>query len=69
MTEEDVDFFLLKRAKKVRTQRSLAMIIARRGLEPEGFKNIVPYLFEHLSKIELIPQEDYIFWFYIFLAE
>jgi hypothetical protein len=69
LTEEDIDNSFLKRIKRSRTQISLAIIIARRGLDPEGLVKIEQFLLENLTKLELLPQEDHIYWFYIYLAE
>lgn len=69
LTEEDVDLALLKRAKKQRTQQSLGAIIARRGTEPEGLAKVLVFLTEGLVKMDLGPNEDHIFGFYIHLVE
>lgn len=60
---------MLKRLKKIKTQQSFAAIIARRGLEPAGQSKLNALLIESLVKTEVHPQDDWIFWFYIFLVE
>jgi hypothetical protein len=60
---------LIKRAKKSKTQESIAVIIAKRYCEIDHFARMEAYISEKLSFLECVYQEEYFFTFFIHLVE
>lgn len=68
-TEDDIDMAILKRLRKPRTQKSLAMILSKKNIDIEQLVKMEQFLIEGLIKLEFNPStENYIIDFYIALV-
>lgn len=69
-TEDDLEPAILKRLRKARTQKSLAIILAKRNSDIEQLTKMEQILIEGLIKMEVNPcSENYVIDFYISLVE
>lgn len=69
-TEDDLEPAILKRLRKLRTQKSLAIILAKRNSDIEQLTKMEQILIEGLIKMEVNPcSENYVIDFYISLVE